>query len=59
MNDLEKAMTDVTNVGIDFYLETVSTVQFRKDVEEMTAKAQTSTKAGALKQKIQRVLDNA
>jgi hypothetical protein len=58
MNSLEKAMTDATNVEIDSYLEGVSTVQFRKDVKEMIAKAQTSTEAGVLKREMQKLLDN-
>ena len=56
MNDLEKALTDQTNVALDFYLEDTSTQDVRAHIEEIIAKATVLTDAGKLKAKIQALL---
>jgi hypothetical protein len=39
MNELEKALASEDNHELDFYLESVSTEQFRAELEEIKRKA--------------------
>jgi hypothetical protein len=57
MSELEKALLDKTDAQLDFYLQDVSTVDFRIHIEQMIKKAQVSSPASELKAKIQSVLD--
>ena len=59
MNDLEKALLDETNVGIDFYLDAVSTKDFRRDVEQLVKESICSTPMGKLKANMLKVLNEA
>jgi hypothetical protein len=59
MNELEKALLDETNVGIDFYLASVSTKDFREHVEQLIQKSVCSTPMGKLKADLLKVLKDA
>ena len=57
MNTLERALTDDTNVSLDFYLQDTSIAEFRYDIKYLIDKATCSTDIGVLKAKIQGVLN--
>lgn len=59
MNELEEALTDVSNGQLDFYLENQPTAQIRADIEDIKNKSIVSTTCGRLKADIQKILDLA
>lgn len=59
MNRLKRALGDPSNVALDFYLEDISTIDFRNEVEALINSAVVSTPQGELKAQILKVLMNA
>jgi len=57
MNPLEKALSDKTNVALDFYLEDTATVEVRAHIEEIIDKATVSTPSGELKKQLQTLME--
>lgn len=57
-NKLEIALLDPSGIQIDFYLEEAKTADIMRDIEEIRLKAALSTPAGALREKIQAVLND-
>jgi hypothetical protein len=45
MNELEKALASEDSHELDFYLESVSTEQFRSDLQEIKRKASDETES--------------
>ena len=52
MNELHRALLDLSNNNLDTYLEVTSTAQIRKDIEKIKLKAELSSPAGELKKAI-------
>ena len=56
MNDLEKALQDLSDGELDCYLEVTPTHAVRKDIEQIRRNAALTTEAGRLRERLLAVL---
>jgi hypothetical protein len=56
MNQLERALLDLSNNNLDFYLEVTPTVKIREDIEDMRSRQASLTDAGRIRERLREIV---